>query len=199
MAKIDYFFATLSPFTYLAGTRLEQIAEKTGADVTYKPLDIMTLFARTGGTAPKDRHPNRNAYRLQELRRQSAAVGLPINLQPAHWPTNGAPSSYAIIAAQEAGGGDIGQLVHSILRAVWAEEKDIAEDSVIKEALEAAGFDPALTDKGLLTGAETYGRNLEEAIDRGAFGSPFYIVADDDERFWGNDRLEALERHLGGG
>ena len=197
MAQIDYYFATLSPYTYLAGTRLEEIAARQGAAITYKPLDVIALFSRTGGTPPKDRHPNRIEYRAQELPRQAKKLGLPFNLKPAHWPTTAAPSSYAIIAAQEAGGGDLGALVHAVLRAVWHEEKDIAQDDVIKSCLEGAGFVPGLADSGLLSGAETYARNLEEAVDKGAFGAPFYIV-DNDQRFWGQDKLEDLDLHLSG-
>ena len=66
MAHIDYYFSTISPFAYLAGNRLEEIAEKHGATIAYKPLDIMALFGRTGGTPPKDRHPNRVGYRAQD-------------------------------------------------------------------------------------------------------------------------------------
>ncbi|MEP2890706.1 2-hydroxychromene-2-carboxylate isomerase [Tateyamaria sp.] len=197
MAHIDYYFATLSPYTYLAGMRFEAVAKKHGATVTYKPLDIMALFSRTGGTPPKDRHPNRVEYRAQELVRQGKKLDMAFNLKPAHWPTNAAPSSYAIIAAQNAGGGDLGALVHAILRSVWAEEKDIAEDAVVKACLTEAGFDPSLADSGLLEGADTYAANLEEAIDRGAFGAPFYIV-DGGQRFWGQDKLEELDLHLSG-
>lgn len=197
MPHIDYYFATLSPYTYLAGTRLEEMAARHGATITYKPLDIMALFSRTGGTPPKDRHPNRVAYRAQELPRLAKKLGMPLNLKPAYWPTNAAPSSYAIIAAQAAGGGDLGALVHSVLRAVWAEEKDIAEDAVVKACLEGAGFDPGLADSGLLSGAETYARNLEEAVDKGAFGAPFYIV-DGDQRFWGQDKIEDIDLLLSG-
>jgi 2-hydroxychromene-2-carboxylate isomerase len=201
MPHIDYFFATVSPFTYMAGTRLEAIAAKYGATVTYKPLDVIALFGRTGGIAPKDRHESRKEYRLQELRRQSAKAGLKLNLQPAFWPTNPAPSSYAVIAAQAAlkngATGDLGALVHGYTRACWAEEKDISQDEVVRDGLSAAGFDPALADSGLLLGAETYAANLEEAVSRGAFGAPFYIT-DTDERFWGQDRLEDLDLHLSG-
>ncbi len=197
MPKIDYFFATLSPYVYLAGTRLEEIAARHGAEITYKPLDIMALFPRSGGQVPKDRHPSRLEYRAQELRRQSKKTGLPFNMKPAHWPTNGAPAAYAIIAAQEAGGGDLGKLVHAITRACWAEERDIAEDDVIRGALEEAAFDPGLADSGLMIGAETYAANLEEGVRRGVFGSPFYIT-DTDERFWGQDRLDDLDLYLSG-
>ena len=200
MAHIDYFFSTISPFAYLAGTRLEEIAARQGASVAYRPVDIMGLFVRTGGTPPAERHDSRKAYRLQELARQSAKLAMPLTLHPAHFPTNAAPASYAIIAAQKAqadgAGGDMGALVHGLLRAVWAEERDIAEDAVVKGALERAGFEPALADSGLLMGAETYAANLEEAVARGVFGAPFYIVAEDDARFWGQDRLADLDSHL---
>ena len=197
MAHIEYYFSTLSPYAYLAGVRLEEIAARHGAGVTYKPLDIVQLFARTGGVAPKDRHPARMAYRAQELPRQAKKLNMPLNLQPAHWPTNAAPSSYAIIAAQNAGGGDLGALVHSILRACWAEERDIAEDEVIKDCLEKAGFDSGLADSGLLSGAETYAANLEDAVAANVFGAPFYMV-DSGQSFWGQDRLEDLDLHLQG-
>ena len=197
MAHIDLFFSTLSPYAYLAGNRAEEVAAKHGATITYKPFDIMALFTRTGGTPPKDRHISRVEYRAQELVRQSKKAGLPFNLKPAHWPTNGAPSSYAFIAAQNAGGGDLGKLMFAITRAVWAEDKDIAEDAVVRACLEEAGFDPSLADSGLLAGAETYAANLEEAVDRGVFGSPFYIT-DGDARFWGQDRIDDLDATLAG-
>ena len=197
MAHIDYYFSTLSPFAYLGGLRLEEIAARHGAGVTYKPFDILALFPRTGGVSPKDRHPSRMAYRAQDLPRQARKAGMPLNLKPAHWPTNAAPSSYAIIAAQNAGGGQLGVLVHSILRACWTEERDIAEEAVIRDCLEKAEFDPNLVDSGLLTGAETYAANLEEAVGAGVFGAPFYVTAEG-EMFWGQDKLEDLDLHLDG-
>ncbi|MGD9293314.1 MAG: 2-hydroxychromene-2-carboxylate isomerase [Roseobacter sp.] len=197
MAHIDLFFSTLSPYAYLAGTRAEEVAARHGATITYKPLDIMALFARTGGTSPKDRHKSRMEYRAQDLVRQAKKLGMPFNLTPVHWPTNAAPSSYAFIAAQNAGGGNLGKLMVAITRAVWAEDKDIAEDSVVRGCLEEAGFDPSLADSGLLAGAETYAANLEEAVERGVFGSPFYIT-DKDQRFWGQDSIDDLDATLAG-
>ncbi len=196
MPHIDYYFATISPFTYLAGPKFEEVAQKHGATVTYKPLDIMALFARTGGLPPKDRHPNRQEYRQQDMRRRAIVTGLPFTQKPAFWPTNMAPSSYTIIAAQNAGG-NVGGLVQALTRSCWADDKNIAEDDVIRSCLEEAGFDPALADSGLLEGAETYARNLEEAVTKGVFGAPFFI-SDKDERFWGQDRLDDLDRHLAG-
>lgn len=197
MAHIDYFFVTLSPWTYLAGSRLEEIAAKHGATITYKPADMNRVFAATGGLPLAQRSDARKAYRLQELARAQKKTGLPLTLHPAHFPTNPAPSAYAIIAAQKAGGGDLGALCRHILSACWAEEKNIAEDEVIRDCLARAGFDPALADKGLLDGAMTYEANTEEAIARGAFGAPFYIT-DTGACFWGQDRLDDLDAHLAG-
>ncbi|WJY23197.1 2-hydroxychromene-2-carboxylate isomerase [Fontisubflavum oceani] len=197
MAHIDYYFATISPFTYLSSGTVEEIVAKHGATITYKPLDIMGLFARTGGVPPKDRHPSRQAYRLEDMARRAKRLGRPLNPQPAFWPTNPAPSSYALIAAQKAGGGDLGKLMSELTSAVWAGEKNIAEDDVIRAALSAAGFDPALADSGMLEGAEEYARNLEDAVTNNVFGAPFFVV-DGTAHFWGQDRLEDIDLHLAG-
>ncbi|MGR3621594.1 DsbA family protein [Pseudophaeobacter sp.] len=197
MAALDFYFSTLSPYAYLAGTRLEEMAARQNVRITYKPLDILALFARTGGTSPKERHVSRQEYRLIEMQRQATKLGMDINLKPSHWPTNAAPSSYAIVAAQSAGGGDMGALVHGLLRAVWAEERDIAQDEVIKSCLTSAGFDAELAESGLLAGAQAYAQNLEDAVKAGVFGAPFYVT-EDGARFWGQDRIADLEQHLSG-
>lgn len=193
MAEIDYYFSPISPWAYLAGDRLERIAERHGATITYRPLDLMQLFDRTGGVRPQNRHPSRLEYRRQELPRWAEHLEMPINIDVPM--TNAAPSAYAIIAAQESGG-DVAALVRAILSARFAEGRDIAEDGVIREALTRAGFDPGLADRGLFVGAETYARNLERAVEAGVFGAPFYHVLDTGQKFWGQDRLDFLDRHL---
>lgn len=196
MAQIDYFFAAISPFVYLAGARLEAVAEKHGATVRYIPIDAPALFPRTGGQVLAERHDSRKAYRLQELRRGAKKRGVPILMPPPFFPVNPAPASYAIIAAAKSGGGDLAGLVQAFPRAVWAEGRNIAEDEVVKALLAAYGFDPSVADRFMLAAAETYANNLEEAVSRGVFGVPFYIVGD--ERFWGQDRLEDLDLYLAG-
>ncbi|MCC5991418.1 MAG: 2-hydroxychromene-2-carboxylate isomerase [Rhodobacteraceae bacterium] len=195
MPQIDYYLSPISPWTHLAGTRPAQIGEAAGATLRYKPVDPTALFQRTGGQALADRHDSRKAYRLQELARWAKRLDVPLKPRPAHFPTNAAPASYAIIAAQEAGGGDIAALVTGLTRACWEEDRDIAEDEVIRDCLAAAGFDPGLAFSGMLQGAEIYPRNLEEAVAAGVFGVPFFVV--DDQRFWGQDRLDFLAAHLG--
>lgn len=195
MVQIDYFFAVMSPFVYLAGTRLEEVAARHGATIRYIPLNAPALFPRTGGQVLAERHEARKAYRLQEMRRAAARRGMVLNLAPAHFPVNMAPASYAVISAARAGG-DVGGLVAGFARAVWAEERNIADDEVVRAILAAHGFDPALADRGMMAAADTYTANLEEAVARGVFGVPFYIVGE--ERFWGQDRLEDLDLYLAG-
>jgi 2-hydroxychromene-2-carboxylate isomerase len=194
VAEIDYYLFPLSPFSYLAGLELEAITARQGAVIVYKPVQLPRILAEVGTPQVQDRHPSRQKYRLQDLARLARAKGMPINLRPRHWPTNPMPASAAIVTAQGAGGGDVGALVHGFLRAVWAEDRDIAEDDTVRAVLAAAGFDPGLADRGLLTAVETVERNTEEALRRGVFGVPSYVVGD--EVFWGQDRLPLLEAHL---
>ena len=152
MSQLDFYFSTISPYTYLSLPRFRALAEARGLDVTWKPLDIMALYARTGGTPLGERPQARQDYRLADLARQAQRAGLPIHVQPAHFPTNAAPASYAIIAAQkvarETGEGDLPGLVEAVLSACWAEQKNIAEDAVITAALEQSVAEQRTRDDG---------------------------------------------------
>ncbi len=193
MTGIEYYFSVLSPFAYLASDRLERIAAARGAAIAYFPIDIAAVGGQTGWTPPAKRHPSRLEYRLQELARVSRTEGLPINLKPAHWPTNPVPASRAIAAAILAER-DPAALIRATLRAVWAEERDIAEPEVVAGILGANGIDPDSLEPHLDAAEEAYWTNTRAAPERGVFGVPFYIA--EGERFWGQDRLTALDNHL---
>ena len=174
MTDIDYYVFPLSPYCYLAGVKLEAMAEKYNARVVYKPVLLMELFDETGGVRPAKRHPSRMAYRGQELARWAEHTGLPLNLKPAYWPTDAGMACRAIVAAQSDGSGDTGAFVHALLRAVWAEEKDIAEEAVVREALVASGFSGDLVNAE--GSADVLVANTAEAVTRGVFGVPFYWI-----------------------
>ena len=91
----------------------------------------------------------------------------------------------------------MGKLCQLFMAAVWAENRDIAQDDVVRDCLEKAGFNSDIAEKGMLQGADTFARNLEEAVEKGVFGAPFYIL-DDGQKFWGQDRLEDLDLVLAG-
>jgi 2-hydroxychromene-2-carboxylate isomerase len=191
---IDYYVSPVSSYSYLAGLRLEEIAARHGARISYRPLDIVALFARTGGLRVAERHPSRQSYRAEDLARLAARAGLPMNQNPRHRLADPGPAAMTIIAAQTAGGGDVGGLTHAILRAYWAEEADISDPGLLARLLGRHGFDPGL-DIGPDASAN-YAHNLDEAVARGVFGAPFYIAGG--ARFWGQDRLSFLDDHLAG-
>lgn len=192
--QIDYYFSVLSPFTYLAGDGLERVARAHGVAIDYKPFNILKVFAEVGTQPPGQRHWSRQEYRLQDLARLGRAAGLPINVQPAHWPTDFTPASEALIAASAAGF-DIGDAARRILAAVWAEERDIAQPEIVRAALEAGGVRFSAIEPHLPAAAAQFAKNTDDAIAAGVFGAPFYIVGA--ERFWGQDRLPHLDAHLG--
>ena len=196
MTQIDYFFSVLSPFTYLAGRTLEDIAGRHGAEIHYRPFDILSLFGRTGGVAPKNRHPSRQAYRLQDLDRISKLNGMKIKLKPAHWPTDPVPASCAILTAPGESGGDVGALTRNILAACWAEDRDIALPEVVSDCLKSAGFDGGIANLDKKTALQQFKANTDEAVARNVFGAPSYVIGD--QVFWGQDRLHHLDAWLDG-
>jgi 2-hydroxychromene-2-carboxylate isomerase len=199
MAKtIDYYYALISPWTYLGGPRLEEIARRHGAAIAYKPVALGKVFPVSGGLPLAKRAPQRQAYRLVELARWRDFLGVPLNLKPRFFPADETLAAGMVIAARRQGL-DCGRLSNAILRGVWAEERDIADAATLKaiaaenaldgDALMAAAADPAVTAE--------YEANTQEAIDRGVFGAPSYVYKD--ELFWGQDRLDFLDRALAKG
>ncbi|MEM9060801.1 MAG: 2-hydroxychromene-2-carboxylate isomerase [Pseudomonadota bacterium] len=193
MAKIEYFYSLLSPFTYLAGLGLEEIAASHDAEIVYRPADILHVFAQTGGTPVPKRHPSRQAYRLQELTRLSRMNGFELNLQPAHWPVDAVPASCAVIAIKNAGG-PTGDVSHAFLKACWAEDRDISKPETIAAIAADHGFDVASLSSEIAAAEDEFNANTQSAIEAGVFGAPFYVVGD--EKFWGQDRLSHLDWHL---
>ena len=192
MAHIDYFYTLLSPFTYMAGDRPEQIAAKHGATLTYRPADFPAIFAETGGLPVPKRHPFRQEYRLMELPRLARRAGKPLTLHPKHWPCDATQATLSVLAAG-AGGADVGALSRAFLSACWAEERDISDSGTIAEILSKHEVDATALDSEAQR--PTYEANTKMALENGVFGAPFFVV-DGGERFWGQDRLDYLDDHL---
>lgn len=193
MTQIECYFSVMSPYCYLAMQRLAEIA-RGRAEVSYLPLHFGSLAARMGSGVMTEATAPRKAWYAQDLARQATKQGMVLNAAPAFWPANSAPASYAIISAQNSGGGDLHGLVQGFCRAVWAEDRNIAEDEVVRAIMAAHGFDPAIADRGMFSAADTYADNLERAIAAGVFGVPFMIAGP--ARFWGQDRLDDLAQYL---
>jgi carboxymethylenebutenolidase len=195
--NVDYFLAPQSPWTYLGHDRFVRIARAAGAPVNLRPFDLGgKVFPVSGGLPLAQRPPQRQAYRLLELRRFSEFLGLPLNLQPRFFPVAGDDAARLIIAVQRQDGSDAAlKLAGAVLAAVWAQERNIAERQVLAELLAQCGLAAQrLEQSGDPAVQRAYDENAQAAIQGGVFGAPSYVV--DGEIFWGQDRLEFLERRL---
>ena len=195
---VDYYFTPVSPWAYLGHARFVQLLQDSGAAVNVRPVDYGAIFPVSGGLPLPKRAPQRQAYRLLELQRWSAWLGLPLNPQPAFFPVAGDTASRLIVAADLAQGpmAALG-LAGRVGRAIWAEQRNVADAEVLRALVAEAGLpatlhaqaeDPAL--------AERIAGYTQQAIDAGVFGAPSYVV--DGEIFWGQDRLDFLARRLRG-
>jgi 2-hydroxychromene-2-carboxylate isomerase len=195
---IDYYFSLVSPWTYLGGARLAEIARKHKAEVRVRPVELGVIFPQTGGLPLGKRAPARQAYRLVELERWREVLDMPLNLHPAFFPAPEKLAARLVIAAERCGADPLA-LSQAILRGVWAEERNIADASELKAIADAAGChaDTLMAEAIKPEIEEIYARNTQEALAAGVFGSPSYVV--DGELFWGQDRLDLLERKLARG
>ena len=202
MAEISCYYSLSSPWAYFGGPRLHEIVLKHGAKLVLKPYDFQDVVPRTGGIPLRTRPEPRRSYHALELDRWRKHLGMPSVLEPRYYPKDGLPPGWnkppgwMVIAAQERGL-DAQRLSHALLRALWAEERDTADPQVRI----------AIADENGLPGAELnkaesservqalYRQYSEEAEKLGVFGAPTYVL--DGERFWGQDRLDFLDRALG--
>ena len=194
---VDYYFAPQSPWAYLGHQRLADIAQRTGASVRVMPMDLGgKVFPISGGLPLGQRAPQRQAYRLVELQRFSEHLGAPLNLKPKYFPVGGDDAARLIIAADMAQGAQAAMTVAgAVLSACWAQERNIADEKVLTELLAEQGLPATLLEKSHSQAVqERYDAYTQAAIDAGVFGAPSYVI--DGEIFWGQDRLDFVERAL---
>jgi 2-hydroxychromene-2-carboxylate isomerase len=201
MAEISCYYSLSSPWAYFGGPRFYEIARNRGAKIVLKPFDFQDVVPRTGGIPLRTRPGPRRSYHALELDRWRKHLDMPLNLEPKYYPKDGLPqgwnkpAGWMVIAAQERGL-DALLLSHAILSALWAEERDIADPQTRIAIANESGL-PGLE----LNKAETsdrvqalYRQYSLEAERQGVFGAPTYVLGG--ERFWGQDRLDFLDRAL---
>ena len=196
-ATIDYFLSPQSPWTYLGHDRFAAIAAKAGATINVLPVDLGRVFPVSGGLPLAKRAPQRQAYRLLELKRFSEF--LPMNVQPKYFPVNGDDAAKLIIAIDMHDGTAAAmRIAGAVMKGVWVEQANIADPTVLQSMLAACEL-PArrLDDAQTQLVHERYEQDSQRAIDSGVFGAPAYVV--DGEMFWGQDRLDFVERKLARG
>lgn len=193
---VDYFLAPVSPWTYLGHDRFVALAKQHGAAVRLHPVDLSKVFPVSGGLPLAKRAPQRQAYRLVELKRWSEHLGLLIHAQPRFASASGDPAARWILAAAEQGDAAGLAMAGGVLRARWAEERDIADAATLREIARHRGLDAdALAAREASPDiAAAYEASTQRAIDAQVFGVPWYVFRG--EPFWGQDRLDFLARAL---
>jgi 2-hydroxychromene-2-carboxylate isomerase len=192
---IDYYDSMSSPWTYLGHKRFENLVQRYGLTIRHKPMDLLKVWSVSGGLPLKQRAKQRQAYRHLELSRWSEILHTPCNLEPPFHPVADRRACYLVIAAMQLGL-DWSTLTHALLRAVWVEDRNIADHPTLVAIANECGLDGS----ALLAATDNesvrieYESNTDEAIRIGVFGAPTYVY--EGEQFWGQDRLLMLDWRL---
>ncbi len=195
--NIEYYFSPMSPWAYLGHERLNTIANRVGANIELRPVDPMKLFAATGGVPLAKRPIQRQKYRIYELNRWKSFLQSPIIIEPDFFPYNPSTASLVVIATDKLFGQDKGMLItQKLMEGCWVHNRDMGSDEEIRNCIEACDIDSETVMQSITT-QETmnqYDENTELAIKNDVFGAPTYRI--DGEPFWGQDRLDFVERAL---
>ena len=194
---IDYYMSLTSPWTYLGSAPFAAIAERNGASVNIKPCKFGPIFEQTGGLPLPKRSPQRRAYRMMELKRWREVRGVPLNLEPKYFPCDDSMGTRLVIAAKLRGA-DAHRLSLELGRALWEREETLADPAAVASAAQRAGLDAAELRANGPSDAELdalHEQFTNDALKAGVFGAPSFVLPSG-EIFWGQDRLELLERAL---
>jgi len=191
--QIEFFFDVGSPASYLAWTQLPSLAERHDADVVWKPMLLGGVFQATGNSSPATVEA-KGRYSQLDLQRFARRYGVPLNHNP-HFPINTLTLMRG--AAAYLGTPRFHDYLHAVFNAMWVEQRDMHQPEVIAEVLAADGFDPreVLSRCSDPVVKDRLKSLTTEAVNRGVFGAPTFFVGA--EMFFGQDRLEWVERALG--
>ena len=196
---IDDYFTPVSPWAFLGHARFMQLLRDSGASVSVRPVDFGAIFPASGGLPLAKRAPQRQAYRLVELKRFADALQVPLNPQPKFFPVPADPAALLIVAAGEREGEDVAlELAGRFGTAVWVDQRDIGDEATRRAIVAEAGLPDDLHARAAAPAtAGRYATYTQQALDVGVFGAPSYVV--DGEIFWGQDRLDFVARRLHAG
>ena len=192
---IDYYDSMSSPWTYLGHLRFEILAQRFGLTINHKPMDLLNVWSVSGGLPLKQRAIQRQEYRHAELRRWREFQDIPCNVEPKYHPVADRRACYMVIASKQQGL-DCSVLSYAMLKAVWVEDRNVADHDTLRAIANGIGMD----GDALMAATENeevkaeYEANTEEAMAISVFGAPTYVF--EGELFWGQDRLELLEWRL---
>lgn len=202
--QLDCYYSLSSPWAYFAGPQLQDIVRRHKVKLVLKPYDFQAVVLQTGGIPIRTRPAPRRTYHAEELARWRDYLGMPLNLEPRHYPQSmpadpewNKYAGWMVIAAQQQGL-DAFPLSHALLRALWAEERDTARPDVRIAVADENGYDGAALhalERAPATLAQ-YGAFSDEAVRLGVFGAPTFVIPGHPQRWWGQDRLFFVDRAL---
>jgi 2-hydroxychromene-2-carboxylate isomerase len=188
---LEFFYDFSCPYAYLASTRVAELAKRAGAELVYKPFLLGGVFRAIGAPDMAAMAAPRARLNVLDMRRWAEHWDVPLRM-PAGHPRRSVLALRAALAS-----GALERATPALFRAYWIEARDVSDAAVVQDALDRAGFDgaelvrraeqPNIKD-------ELFART-DEAVGRGVFGAPALFVGD--QMFWGQDRLDFVERALG--
>jgi 2-hydroxychromene-2-carboxylate isomerase len=196
MATIEFFWDAVSPYTYLASTRIDAVAQRTGAKLVWRPFFLGGVFDLVGNTGNKTNlgNPAKLRFMMSDLKLWARHYDVPLT-PPQPFPTNSLLAGrVALVVPPE----KLPEYSRRVIRAYWGEGRDIAQPEEVQRVVSGMGLDgPALIERARDPAIKHQLHvDTEEAVQRGAFGAPTFFI--DNEIFWGNDRLMILEEFLKG-
>jgi 2-hydroxychromene-2-carboxylate isomerase len=191
---IDFYFDFSSPYGYFASACIDDIAARHGREVIWRPILLGAVFKITG-QQPLPTIPLKGSYALHDLARSARLLGLPFRL-PSRFPIGATAPSRAYYWVHDRDATLARQLARALLRAYFAEDRDISNPEITVNVAAKLGVERAALAQALAEPAlkERLRNEVDAAIERGVFGSPYIVV--DGEPFWGADRLHQVERWL---
>jgi 2-hydroxychromene-2-carboxylate isomerase len=190
--RLEYFFDYVSPFSYLADTQLPGLAERTGAEILYRPMLLGGVMKATGNSPPIS-VPAKGAYMSKDIARWTQRYGVGFQFNPSFPINTVTPMRCALVTLEDGG---FPAFHRAIFDAMWKEPENLGDAEVLRQVIEKAGLDAGriLERAGEQPVKDKLRANTEEAVSRGAFGAPTFFVGD--EIFWGNDRIDFVEEAL---
>jgi 2-hydroxychromene-2-carboxylate isomerase len=196
--NVDYYFSMHSPWAYIGHAPFMEVVRRHGVNVTYKPISLSDVFAKTGGVPVGKRHPARLRYRILELQRWREKRGLKFNLHPKFWPFAAETADRFAVAVAVAGY-DPDPFLRRAFAAVWEEAHNLADDATLIKLANAEKLPGAelLSEAKREQTKAKYEQNTADAMAIEVIGSPSYVL--NGEVFWGQDRLDLLDDALRSG
>ncbi len=196
MKKIEYFMSHGSPWTFLGHKRINKIALENNYELIIMPVNYGEVFPATGGLPVNKRSIQRQKYRLQELARWSEFLKVKLNNEPKFFPSRSLLPSLAIISAKLLKYENVMDIAYRIMEALWVKELDIDDEKTLKSVI--SKLTPSAEELIDFSKQDVVSneikKNTEKALKSSVFGAPTYII--DDEVFWGQDRLDFVERYI---